>query len=79
MPARPETLYSKYAIYPPVYPHIMQDGDNFEDLTNLPKPKMLVSRGELPWVYRYKVKKSMNELSKIMASKAPQGSEVTFL
>ena len=54
---------------PPVYPYIIEN-PQVEDLTELPKPMMVVSRDN-PWVYRYKVKRSMNELSKILASKPP--------
>ena len=68
----PKDTTCKNAIYPPVYPHVMKDGDLFTKLTDLPKPRMIVSRGDAPWVYRHKVKRSMNELSKIMASKAPK-------
>ena len=38
----------------------------------MPRPRMMVSRGELPWVFRHKVKRNMNQLSKIMASRPPQ-------
>ncbi|KAK2190255.1 hypothetical protein NP493_85g05049 [Ridgeia piscesae] len=54
---------------PPVYPYINRS-DTCDDLSFLPRPKMIVSRDN-PWVFRYKVKKNMNELSKIMASRPP--------
>ena len=50
-----------------VYPYVIENPD-LDDLTSLPRPTMVISR-DTPWVYRYKVKRSMNELSKILASK----------
>ncbi|GFN78526.1 hypothetical protein PoB_000503200 [Plakobranchus ocellatus] len=43
-----------------------------DDLCALPPPKKVLPKRELPWVFRYKVKRGMNTLSKIMASKPPQ-------
>lgn len=51
--------------------------EDYDDLTNLPRPKRIFPRKELPWVYRFKVKKGMNELSKIMASKPVQAAGET--
>ena len=47
--------------------------ETFEcDYLAMPKQKTKVlPRRDLPWVFRYKVKRNMNELSKIMASKSP--------
>ena len=54
---------------PLVYPNILED--DVDDVSALPRsPTMIMSRDN-PWVYRYKVKRSMNELSKILASKPP--------
>ncbi|KAK6187831.1 hypothetical protein SNE40_005768 [Patella caerulea] len=57
------------------YSNIMSNNDEFEeDLSNFPPPappQILPSR-ELPWVYRFKVKRGMNAVSKIMASKPPR-------
>ena len=53
---------------PLVYPNLLEKND-VDDVTALPRsPTMIMSRDN-PWVYRYKVKRSMNELSKILASK----------
>ncbi|ESP01099.1 hypothetical protein LOTGIDRAFT_238372 [Lottia gigantea] len=52
-----------------VYPNIMSHSEEFDDLSNFPPPKKIMPNRELPWVYRFKVKKGMNALSKIMASK----------
>lgn len=48
-----------------VYPETF----DFDDISLLPRPKKILPRRDLPWVFRYKVKRNMNELSKIMASK----------
>lgn len=55
-----------------VYPSVIseQEGE-YDDLSLLPPPKKLLPKRELPWVFRYKVKRNMNELAKIMASKPP--------
>lgn len=55
-----------------VYPSVIseQDGE-YDDLSMLPPPKKILPKRELPWVFRYKVKRNMNELAKIMASKPP--------
>lgn len=49
--------------------------DPQDEIAYQTRPRMLASR-ENPWVYRYKVKRSMNELNKIMANKPPP--EVDF-
>ncbi|XP_021346597.1 uncharacterized protein LOC110445996 isoform X1 [Mizuhopecten yessoensis] len=54
-----------------VYPNIINETD-YDDITVLPPPKKILPRREVPWVFRYKVKRNMNELAKILASKAPQ-------
>ncbi|XP_060081402.1 uncharacterized protein LOC132560744 [Ylistrum balloti] len=54
-----------------VYPNIINESD-YDDITVLPPPKKVLPRREVPWVFRYKVKRNMNELAKILASKAPQ-------
>ncbi|XP_069123371.1 uncharacterized protein [Argopecten irradians] len=54
-----------------VYPNIIHETD-YDDITVLPPPKKILPRREVPWVFRYKVKRNMNELAKILASKAPQ-------
>lgn len=38
-------------------------------LNSLPQPKRVLPKKVLPWVFRYKVKRNMNELSKIMMNK----------
>ena len=50
-------------------PSIYPDTFEFDDLSYLPRPKKYLPKRDLPWVFRYKVKRNMNELSKIMASK----------
>lgn len=52
------------AIYPETF--------DCDDFSFLPPPKRILPKRDVPWVYRYKVKRNMNELSKIMASKPPQ-------
>ncbi|WAQ97556.1 hypothetical protein MAR_030246, partial [Mya arenaria] len=52
-----------------VYPETFE----FEDINHLPNQKtQVLPPRNLPWVFRYKVKRNMNELSKIMANKNPQ-------
>ncbi|XP_061196131.1 uncharacterized protein LOC133204420 [Saccostrea echinata] len=53
-----------------IYPNILSDSVDYDDLSLLPPPKRILPRRELPWVFRYKVKRNMNELAKIMASRA---------
>lgn len=48
-----------------VYPETFE----CDDLSVLPAPKKILPKRDLPWVFRYKVKRNMNELSKILASK----------
>ena len=48
-----------------VYPETFE----CDDLSYLPPPKRILPKRDVPWVFRYKVKRNMNELSKIMASK----------
>ncbi|RUS89736.1 hypothetical protein EGW08_002554 [Elysia chlorotica] len=45
-----------------------------DDICALPPPKKVLPKRELPWVFRYKVKRGMNTLSRIMASKPPQSA-----
>ncbi|KAL5018473.1 hypothetical protein ScPMuIL_004195 [Solemya velum] len=52
-----------------IYPNIAPESMDFDDLSYLPPPKRIMPKRENPWVFRYKVKRSMNELAKIMASK----------
>lgn len=52
----------------PVYPETFE----CDDLSILPRPKRILPKRDVPWVFRYKVKKNMNELSKIMASRPHQ-------
>jgi hypothetical protein len=52
-----------------IYPDVLTNTDDCDDLSNLPKPKRILPRRDVPWVFRFKVKKEMNVLSKIMASK----------
>ncbi|KAL4239393.1 hypothetical protein ACF0H5_000210 [Mactra antiquata] len=52
---------SEHIIYPETF--------EFDDLSLIPPPKKILPRRDLPWVFRYKVKRNMNELSKILASK----------
>ena len=59
----------KYMFSTPIYPHLINGSQTCHDLTYLPKPRGIYPSGDLPWVYRHKVKRSMNELSKIMSSK----------
>lgn len=51
-----------------VYPETFE----FDDLSTTSSPKKVLPKRDLPWVFRYKVKRNMNELSKIMANKNPQ-------
>lgn len=51
-----------------VYPETFE----FDDLSIVPSHKKKLPKRDLPWVFRYKVKRNMNELSKIMANKNPQ-------
>lgn len=53
----------------PFPPEVLAQTDDFDDLSELPPPKKIVPKRELPWVFRFKVKKEMNALSRIMASK----------
>lgn len=52
-----------------IYPNIISENVECDDLSLLPPPKRILPRRELPWVFRYKVKRNMNELAKIMASR----------
>ncbi|KAK3090294.1 hypothetical protein FSP39_010698 [Pinctada imbricata] len=52
-----------------IYPSVLTENLNYDDISMLPPPKRILPRRELPWVFRYKVKRNMNELAKIMASK----------
>lgn len=54
-----------------VYPNIVNETIDYDDLSMLPPPKRIMPRKEVPWVFRYKVKRNMNDLAKIMASKTP--------
>ena len=81
LPSNPASQVShpQFYSYPPVYPHLLSDEVSRTsraggDLSRLPRPKRIASRGDIPWVYRYKLKKSMNELSKIMASRPPNNN-----
>lgn len=56
------------AIYPETF--------HCDDISYLPPPKRILPKRDVPWVFRYKVKRNMNELSKIMASKPPQTIDV---
>ncbi|KAH9492799.1 hypothetical protein Btru_024740 [Bulinus truncatus] len=49
---------------PELYTH-----PDVDDLTSLPKPQKVIIRSlkELPWVFRYKVKRANSTLAKIMA------------
>ena len=82
--APPDKVAStQFYTYPPVYPHLLQEKRrskrNAIDFNKLSTPKRILSRGDVPWVYRYKVKKSLNELNKIMASKSqPINNEKTL-
>lgn len=51
------------------FPEALAHSDDYDDLSELPRPKRILPRRDLPWVFRFKVKKEMNALSKIMASK----------
>lgn len=51
------------------FPEVLAHSDDYDDLSELPRPKRILPRRDLPWVFRFKVKKEMNALSKIMASK----------
>ena len=54
-----------------IYPSVLAENMNmnYDDISLLPPPKRILPKRELPWVFRYKVKRNMNELAKIMASK----------
>ena len=62
-------IVNNYMFSTPTYPHMLNGVATNGDLTCLPKPRGIYPSGDLPWVYRHKVKRSMNELSKIMSSK----------
>lgn len=57
-----------------IYPSVLSENLDYDDLSLLPPPKRILPKRELPWVFRYKVKKNMNELAKIMASKPQTAS-----
>ncbi|XP_012940402.2 mucin-5AC [Aplysia californica] len=52
---------------------LLTSSTDCDDLSILPPPKKVLPKRELPWVFRYKVKRGMNTLSRIMASKPTQG------
>ncbi|KAL8586852.1 hypothetical protein ACOMHN_052728 [Nucella lapillus] len=58
------------------FPDVLAHSVDLNDLSELPRPKRILPRRDLPWVFRFKVKKEMNALSKIMASKASSGNSV---
>ena len=58
-------------------PDVLAHSEDFNDLSELPRPKRILPRRDLPWVFRFKVKKEMNALSKIMASKPTSANSVT--
>ncbi len=64
---------------PIVYTNIMADVSECDDLTLLPPPKKIMQRKDAPWIYRFKVKRNMNVLSKLMASKPSQVAAQTSL
>ena len=67
----------KASLSPAAYPYVVENPEQYySELTQLPKPRMLISR-DSPWVFRYKVKRNMNELSKVMASK-PQKEAIQW-
>ncbi|XP_064619957.1 uncharacterized protein LOC135483215 isoform X2 [Lineus longissimus] len=69
----PDTCIRRYPYYTQTYPNVLPKEDNKPvggDLSYLPRPKNFLARRDVPWIYRYKVKKNMNQLSKIMASKS---------
>lgn len=55
----------------PVYNNLFDSAYDNQDgrLQQLPKPKLMIGRDN-PWVYRYKIKKNMNEIKKMMGSRA---------
>ncbi|XP_046567835.1 uncharacterized protein LOC124276214 [Haliotis rubra] len=57
---------------PIVYSNVMSERADYNDLTSLPPPKKILPKKDAPWVYRFKVKRNMNALSRIMASKPNQ-------
>lgn len=62
-----------YMETPILYPNVASDrAADYNDLTCLPPPKKILPRKDAPWVYRFKVKRNMNALSRIMASKPNQ-------
>lgn len=78
-PRNPSTKRISTHSAPPKYPQVQSsNGYRLDDLSGLPKPRMLVSR-DSPWVYRYKAKRNMNELSRIIASKPAPFIEYHFL
>ena len=56
------------------FPEVLAHSEEYDDLTDLPRPKRILPRRDLPWVFRFKVKKEMIALSKIMASRPATGS-----
>ena len=63
---------------PPVYPCVVESTARSHDLKNQSSRRRMLASRDNPWVYRYKVKKSMNELSKIMASETPNAAEYPY-
>ncbi|XP_067671091.1 uncharacterized protein [Haliotis asinina] len=62
-----------YMETPIVYSNVMSErAADYNDLTSLPPPKKILPKKDAPWVYRFKVKRNMNALSRIMASKPNQ-------
>ena len=59
------------------FPEALAHSDDYDDLSELPRPKRILPRRDLPWVFRFKVKKEMNALSKIMASKPASANSMT--
>jgi hypothetical protein len=72
-PSNNEQCTRRYPYFTQTYPNVLPQEDKTQiggDLSYLPRPKNFVARRDVPWIYRYKVKKNMNQLSKIMASKS---------
>nr|KAG5709505.1 hypothetical protein BaRGS_023187 [Batillaria attramentaria] len=58
-------------------PDVLARSDDYDDLSELPRPKRILPRRDVPWVFRFKVKKEMNALARIMASKPNAIGSVT--
>ncbi|XP_059155174.1 uncharacterized protein LOC131940527 [Physella acuta] len=59
--------------------HFLATSSQYDDVTALPRPQKVNPKRDLPWVYRFKVKRANNTISKIMASKPMLNKDRTIL